>query len=258
MASASNSVSEASFPLRSLTQLSEVEALSVGDLSQFFNPFLVHFMREMLRVGGDVTLSSDGPNVNGVLLRSAVEQEASIFARDADVAATLFRRVEHAAVFSEFRLDPTSEVYLVYAAELQTWDGSHRYAHPVRAAEPSDRPAILGLMREVYGRFDERWLDVYPCEQEVCFVVDGAEGIAGAAWAAVVNGHGQLHSLSVRPRYRRTGVASDLWHVRMEWARRAGAGSVLCEIAEQNLASRAIAEAGGMRPVGLIYRSQRS
>jgi RimJ/RimL family protein N-acetyltransferase len=253
--SESSTVDEPRFPVRSVTGLADAAALSVGDLSRFFNPFLIHFVREELRVGGEVRLSMDGPVANGLLLHNPAEQEASIFTRDPRIAATLFGHAARAAVYSEFRLTPSPEVYLVYRADHRTRTGLHRYAHPVRAAESTDGPAILDLMRDVYGRFDERWLEVYPLEHEACFVVDGAEGIAGAAWATVVNGHGQLHSLSVRARYRRTGVATDLWHARMEWTRRAGAGPVLCEIAEQNLPSRAIAEKGGMRPVGEIYRS---
>ena len=62
-----------------------------------------------------------------------------------------------------------------------------------------------------------------------------------------------MHSLAVRPMYRHLGLGTDLLFARLLWARAAGARSVLSEIADQNLPSRAVAEAGGMRRVGEIF-----
>ena len=245
-------------PTPHLTRLSGVGAHPLGDLSRFFNPFLTHFMRETLRCGGEVWASTEGADVNGILIFNSVELQASIFTRNRDVAETLFRWKGQVSVFSEFPLGPAPEVYHIYAIDHPEWNRVHRFAHPVRAAEPSDRALVMELVREVYGRVDESWFDRFPPENEACFVVDGADGIAGAAWAAVVNQHGQLHTLTVRPRYRRTGVGTDLWYARMDWTRSVGAHRVLCEVADRNLGSRAIAEAGGMRPVGQIFQSYRS
>jgi GNAT superfamily N-acetyltransferase len=243
--------------VRRVTAPAEVDALSFGDLSDYFNPFIGHFMKEALRCEGDVQVSLSGSQVDGAFVYHEVDNEASIFTRERSVAETFFGLRDRVGVYSEFELGPRSEVYDIYAADHPAWNGAHRFRHSVRAAVASDRDAIVGLMNDVYGRVDERWLRSFPRADEACFVVDGADGIAGVAFAAVVNGHGRLHSLSVRARYRRMGVGTDLWYARMWWTRRAGAGSVLTEISEQNLPSRAIAEAGGMRRIGRIFQTRR-
>ena len=257
-ARASDAAPDPAISWRAVTDFEELGPLSLRDLSDFFNPFLHHFMKEALRCGGEVKVSTIGSEVNGVHLYHDIEKLASIFTRDRVVAETFFRLRDHVGVFSEFELEPRSDIYHIYAADHPGWSGDHRFAHPVRVAQASDQESILALMKDVYGRVDERWLESFPQGAETCFVVDGADEVAGAAWAAVANGHGRLHSLTVRPRYRRTGVGTDLWYARMLWTHRAGAARVLTEIAEQNLPSRAIAEAGGMRRIGQIFQSRRS
>ncbi len=126
-------------------------------------------------------------------------------------------------MFSDFELEPRSEVYQIYAADHPAWSSVHRFAHPVRVVGASDRSEVVELMMEVYGRVDERWLGSFRSGREECFAVDGGGGLAGVGWASVVNGHGRLHSLSVRARYRRTGVGRDLFYARMGWTRQAEA-----------------------------------
>ncbi|MGA8303636.1 MAG: GNAT family N-acetyltransferase [Thermoplasmata archaeon] len=243
--------------IRGVTGPEQVDTLAFGDLSDYFNPFIGHFMKEALRCEGEVQVSLSGSEVDGVFVYHEVDKEASIFTRDRALAETFFALRDHVGVYSEFEIGPRPEIYDIHAAEHPAWNGTHRFRHSVRVAKASDHDAIVGLMNDVYGRVDERWLRSFPRAEEACFVVDGAGGIAGVAWAAVVNGHGRLHSLSVGPRYRRMGVGTDLWYARMWWTRRAGAGAVLTEIADQNLPSRAIAEAGGMRRIGRIFQSRR-
>jgi GNAT superfamily N-acetyltransferase len=248
---------EVEFP-RVLTHLQELDDFTLGDLSDFFNPFLRHFMGEALRCGGDVQFSAFGREVTGIFLYHDVENEASIFTRDRELAERFHAARERVPVFSDFELEPRSEVYHIYAADHPGWPDGHRFSHPVRVARPDDRPAAIELLREVYGRVDERWVASFPPGREECFVVDGSDELAGVGWASVINGEGRLHSLSVRPRYRRTGVGRDLFYARMGWTRRAEAIRVISEISEHNIASRAIAETGGMRAVGKIYRSVRT
>jgi GNAT superfamily N-acetyltransferase len=244
--------------LRRVTRDAEVDRTGLGDLSDFFNPFLPHFMKEALRCGGEVQISMGDGTVDGILLYHDAEKTASIFTRDPTIARTLFELRTQVSVFSDFALSPVSETYGVYEIDVAREPGCHRYAHPVRAAGTADLPAILALMKEVYGRVDERWIETVSPTQETCFVVDGADALAGAAWATTVGGWGRLHSLSVRSRYRRMGVATDLWHVRMEWMRRVGVSRVLTEISDLNVLSRRIAEAGGMRRRGEIHLSRRA
>jgi GNAT superfamily N-acetyltransferase len=243
--------------IRSVPTPGEIDGVPVGGLSRFFEPFVTHFMREALRCGGEVWTSSDGSSVDGVYLYHPYENTASVFSRERGVAETLGSLRPHASVYSEFEPAFPSERYVVYTTDLVPEESRHQFRHRVRSARGSDLPGVLALMAEVYGRVDARWLESAPPEEETSFVVDGADEIAGVAWVTVVDGGARLHSLTVRPRYRRSGVATDLWHARVAFAREAGRPSAITEIAEENLASRSIAERGGMRAAGYIYLSRR-
>ncbi|MGA7861449.1 MAG: GNAT family N-acetyltransferase [Thermoplasmata archaeon] len=233
----------------------EAQRLDFGDLSDFFNPFLHHFVREALRGGGEVWVSREGSAVSGLLIYNVVERVGSIFTRDTRVAETLFGVKDHAALFSEFPLGVKPETYHICAADLAGEMGRHHFAHPVRMAREPEQPAILRMLHEMYGRIDTSWLQACSPEDDKCFVVEVAGEIAGVGWVSVVGSYGRLHSLSVRPHCRRIGIGSDLWHARMLWARRAGARKVISEISEHNIASLAIATAGGMQRTGRMFLS---
>ncbi|MGA8275243.1 MAG: GNAT family N-acetyltransferase [Thermoplasmata archaeon] len=246
------------FSVHELRSPGELGRLSLDPLSDYFDPFLPHFMTEALRCGGEVWVSEAGGRVTGVLLYNEVERVASVFTRERALAETFSRLHDPVGVFSDFPLGPASEVYHVYAVDRSTGTVPHTYLHPVRAGREADRTAIVRLMREVYGVLDERWLDRVERDGEKCFVVEFDHEVVGVAWVCVVPGHARLHSLSVRPGFRRMAVGTDLWHARMQWARHAGAEGVLTEISEHNDASRSIATAGGMRPIGQLFLTART
>jgi RimJ/RimL family protein N-acetyltransferase len=232
--------------------------LVFGHLSEFFDPFLLPFTLDTLRVGGEAWVSRSPGGVDGLFLYLDSEKFGSTFTRSPSVAEAFSTFHPGASIFSDFPFGRSSEVFGIFETPERTVPSPHRFSHAVRVAQESDRDEVVRLMRNVHGVVDDRWFATVRPAGETCFVVDGAGELAGAAWVAVANGHGRLHSLSVRPRYRRTRVGTDLWHVRMAWAHRVGADRVLTEISDHNTASRAIAEAGGMRRVGQIYRSVRT
>jgi GNAT superfamily N-acetyltransferase len=233
----------------------EAAALRLAHLSEFFDPFLSAFALDTLRVGGEVWVSRSDLGVDGMFLYLESERFGSTFTRSPAVAEAFASFHPGASIFSDFPFGRASEVFGIYRCPLGEGELAHRFSHPVRAAGESDRDEVLRLMQDVHGVVDDRWFASIARPREVCFVVDGAAEVAGTGWVSVANGHARLHSLSVRPRYRRTRVGTDLWHARAAWARHAGAEDVLTEISDGNAASRAISEAGGMRRVGEIYRS---
>ncbi|MGC2289743.1 MAG: GNAT family N-acetyltransferase [Thermoplasmata archaeon] len=235
----------------------DARSLVFGDLSEFFNPFLHHFVQEALGGGGEAWVAQQGSVVRGVLVYNVVEKVGSIFTRDRAVAESLFALKDHLALFSDFSLGPRTELYHIFGSDVEKATHPHRFAHPVRMARKSDRPTVVRMLQEMYGRIDTSWLQAFP-QEEKCLVVEIGHEIAGVGWVSVVNGHGRLHSLSVRPRYRRLGIGTDLWHARMLWACQAGARQVLSEISEHNVASLAIATQGGMQRMGQMILSYRS
>jgi GNAT superfamily N-acetyltransferase len=240
------------------TPIESVDAareLVFADLSDFFNPFLTHFVNEALGGDGEVWVSNRGSVVHGLLIYNPVERVGSIFARDPGVTQSLSALKGSASLFSEFPIGARPETYHIYRTDTPSSAELHPFTHPVRMARGPDEPAIVRMMREMYGRIDTSWLRAFPRGEEKCCVVEIGDEIVGAGWVSVVNGHGRLHSLSVRPRYRRMSVGTDLWHARVMWADRAGAREVISEISEHNVASRAIAVAGGMHRVGQMFLS---
>jgi GNAT superfamily N-acetyltransferase len=242
----------------SILRPEEARRLKFGDLSDFFNPFLHHFVWEALRSHGEVMVSQENANVNGLLVYNLVERIGSVFTRDQRVAESLFGTRESLAMFSDFPLAAKTETYLVYSAALSGDPDTHRFAHPVRMARERDHPSIARMLQQMYGRIDTSWFGGTPRSEEKCFVVDVDGEIAGVGWVSVVGDRSRLHSLSVRPRYRRMGIGTDLWHARVLWARAAGALQVISEISEHNAGSVAIAEQGGMQRIGRLTLSYRT
>lgn len=236
----------------------EVDALVLGDLSDFFNPFLRHFAREALRCGGEVRVLPPSGTVVGLYLYHPVEREGSVFTRDRRIAAAFRPSPGEAAVYADFDLAPGAEPFTIFGGPTSEGTPPHRYSHAVRLAAPSDRPAMTQLFREVYGEVDARWIDSAPGSREFALVVSVGPELAGVGWVTLADTAGRLHSLTVHPRYRRTGVGSDLVHARVAWLRENGVPEAISEIDDRNVASRRIAEAGGFVPRGRIFRSPRS
>ena len=244
-------------PGSALTQVGRTDDLTFGDLSDFFNGFLEHFVAEALRGGGEVWASKSEGLVDGLLLYNDVEKIGSIFTRSEARAEELFALKDPLAVFAEFPLAPTSETFHVCASDAPGASEAHRFTHPARIARASELPVITRMLREMYGQIDTSWLQTSSPEEDKCLVVEVGGELAGVGWVSVVEHQGRLHSLSVRPRFRRIGVGTDLWHARMLWAQRAGARRVISEISEHNVASLAIATAGGMQRTGRLFLSRK-
>jgi GNAT superfamily N-acetyltransferase len=235
----------------------EVQQTDLGGLSHFFDRFLPQFAEGTLGVGGEVRVARGPRGVDGVSLFHDVERVLTIFARDAATAAALLAGRDRVDVFSEFALAAPTETYQVLTADLPPEPSPHRFRHPVRQLRSADRPGVVALMAEVYGRVDERWFRPIPPPPEKGFVVEVDGEVVGAAWASVAGGAARFHSLSVRPRFRRLGIGTDLWHARALWARDRGARHLITEISEHNQPSLAISSRAGMRRVGEMYRFHR-
>lgn len=242
--------------LLDLTTPEHLIGRSFGGLSDWFDPFLPGFARETLRCGGEVLVAPDATGRPvGLLVYSPPEALGSIFTRSRAIAAAM-REVRPAGSFyCELEdLPGPAERFSIYALDLSDRPAPHEFLFPVRVATPRDLPELLRTMTEIHGGFDARgWAGADPADER-CFVV-GLEGrIAAAAWVTRAGRQGRLHSVSVLPRYRRLGIGSELVVGRLAWLRAAGAERALSEISERNRASRAIAEAAGMRPVATIRR----
>jgi GNAT superfamily N-acetyltransferase len=240
--------------IRSITSPEELSELHLGDLSDWFNPFLEHFMAESLRCGGEVAVAESGSRLTGIYLFSPAERIASVFTRSPEIADAFRRRREGGSMYTPFAPARGAETYLIYSRQGPPPADRAGFAHGIRIAVRSDLPRVTELLGEVYGEVDARWIETMPAATERCFLAEVDGALAGVAWASLVHDAGRLHSLSVRPRFRRLGIGWELFRARRLWLGAAGAARVLSEIAERNGPSRRIAERGGMAVIGQIYR----
>jgi RimJ/RimL family protein N-acetyltransferase len=222
-------------------------------LSEWFGPFLDHFVKETYRAGGEVHAVREEGRLAALVLTDPAERVASVFTRDPARAEGLVRSRREPWVFAEAELEPPRESYLVYVGRVRSLSSEHAFRHRVRLAEPSDLPRVIGLLREEYASLNERWFAPAPHASELGFLSEVDGELVGVAWVSIVGTRSRLHSLLVRPGYRRLGIGTDLLFARLLWARLAGVEEVLSEIAESNVASRSIAERAGMRPIGRLF-----
>jgi GNAT superfamily N-acetyltransferase len=78
--------------------------------------------------------------------------------------------------------------------------------------------------------------------------------IAGLGWVSIVNGIGRLHSLYVRPQFRRIGIGEDILFARLLWLKSMHARSAFSEISRYNLSCSRIAMEGHMRVSGQVFQ----
>lgn len=176
-----------------------------------------------------------------------------MFTARAERAAEVRRADPGLPLFAEHRLDPGAEPFGVFVAPLPGPGELPRGRHPVRVPTAAEMPELLRLARELDGRVDEPWFRTPAPPNERAFVVSIGTALAGQGWVSVVGDHARLHSLMVRPAFRRLGIGTDLVAARLLWARSSGAREALTEIAEGNLASRRIYERAGFRERSHVY-----
>lgn len=238
--------------LRLLGPTVSMEPTELAALSPWFGPFLAHFVQETLRCGGEAIWAERAGRAEGLLLTDPGSGGASLFAVSAEASDALRDGRPVRFVFSERELGGPVEVYRLFHRRLSGTAPDHRFAHTVRAVEASDHAAVLSLMRAELGDVDDRWFHGLPTDREHGFLVEVAGEIAGAAWLLQAGRWGRLHSLAVRPRFRRLGIGRDLLFARLLWAARHGVAELLSEIADANGPSQAIAREGGMSAVGRL------
>jgi GNAT superfamily N-acetyltransferase len=231
----------------------EGDELDRADLSPWFNPFLSHIARETRRCGGEVRVFREEGTVAGLTVSDPVERAATVFTRSRSIAEAAVRGRGTYGMYSDFSFGPPADPFAIFSTSLDDQSPSHRFRHRIRPFSKEDVPSVTDLMREVYGAVNERWFVGLPTASEAGFIAEVDGRLAGVAWVSRVGAHARLHSLTVRAPYRRMGLGTDLLFARLLWAREAGAGTVISEIAEDNVGSQAVAARGGMRRVGQVY-----
>lgn len=221
----------------------------------FFEPYLQYFVKETLGVGGEayVSIASDGA-ISGVFLYDDSEKAGTIYTRSRRVFDRFYKMKPFDFLFSEMKTEYESEIYDIYTIDLENLAIVHRFNHEISIAEEEDAGAIEQFTASTQPGTNKRWVNVALDDGDKCFIVRLGKEIAGLGWLSVVNGVGRLHSLDVKPQFRRIGIGEDILFARLFWLRSKHARSAFSEISRSNSPSSRIAVRGQMKPSRQIFQ----
>ena len=221
----------------------------------FFEPYLRHFIREVLQMGGEAYVSRAADrSVSGVFLYDDSEKAGTVFTRSRGVF-DYFRRLKPLnSLFAELETEVESEVYDIYTIDLENQDIFHRFSHEISMGDEGQIGEIERFMVLAHPGMNRRWIRVALENRDKCLTVRLGSEIAGMGWVSLAKGIGRIHSLFVNPQFRRMGIGEDLLHARLLWLRSMQARSAFSEISRHNFPSASIASKAQMKVCGQVFQ----
>ncbi len=197
--------------------------------------------------------SSDG-SVSGLFIYDDAEKAGTIFTRSRDVFDYFYKLKPFNSLFAELKTEHESETYDIYTIDLDNRVIDHSFNHEISVAEDADLSAIEDFMTLTHPGINPKWVEVALNEGDKCFTVQLGNEIGGVGWFSIVNRVGRLHSLYVKPQYRRIGIGLDILYARLLWLRSIRAHSAFSEISRENLPSSRTAAKAGMIASGQVFQ----
>ena len=221
----------------------------------FFQPYLEYWVKETLEIGGEAYVSKTASgNGSGLFLYDDYEKAGSIFTRSREVFDHFYRQKPSKSIYAELQTEQPKEIYDIYTVDLQDKSLDHKFSHSVLVADREQIEEIRQFMLSTHPGTNPRWIDVALRNGDKCVIVRLGDEIAGVGWVSLVNDIGRLHSLFVKPRFRKISVALDVLFARLYWLKSKNARMALSEISVNNLQSSRIAARGGMKVSGQVYQ----
>jgi ribosomal protein S18 acetylase RimI-like enzyme len=213
----------------------------------FFGPYLQYFVKEILETGGEAYVSrgSDG-TLSGLFIYDNAEKTGTIFTRSREVFDYFYELKPFNFLFSELGTERESDAYDIYTIDLDAHPIVHRFGHEISMAQERNVDELSQFMLATHPGMNGKWVRVALSNGERCFVVRLGDEIAGVGWASLVKGIGRLHSLFVRPQFRRMGIGEDILYARLLWLKSMRAHSAFSEISRHNHPSSRVAAKGHM------------
>ncbi|MGA2680432.1 MAG: GNAT family N-acetyltransferase [Candidatus Bathyarchaeia archaeon] len=221
----------------------------------FFEPYLQYYTREILDIGGEayVTRTSD-EDTSGLFIYDGSEKSGTIFTRSREIFDYFYELKPFNWLFSEMKTEHESEIYDIYTVELENLALAHRFSHEISVAEKGHLNEIERFMALTHPGINKRWVSIALKNGDRCFIVELNSEIAGLGWVSLVNGVGRLHSLYVKPQFRRTGMGKDILNARLLWLKSKRARLAFCEISRYNLASSGNVMKAHMQLSGQVFQ----
>jgi len=218
----------------------------------FFDAFLAYHIREVLGVGGSAYVASDLNRILGVFIYDGYERTGTVYTQSRKVF-DYFRRflcdAPSSYLFAEVEANLFREVFDIYSTALRD-SITHNFEYEVASPRLDE---IEQFMSSTHPDVNPSWSKVALQNGDKCFIVRFKGKCVGCAWVSLASGMGRLHTLYVKPEYRRMGIGEDLLFARLLWLKLKGAKLAFSEISESNVASISIARKANMHRTGHVY-----
>jgi ribosomal protein S18 acetylase RimI-like enzyme len=189
----------------------------------FFEPYLQYFIREVLEIGGEAYVSrTSEDSVSGIFIYDDFEKAGTVYTRSREVFDYFYGLKPFNFLFAELRTEFESEIY--------------------------DARALA------HAGMNRKWVKVALKNGDKCFVVRLGSEIAGLGWVSFGRSIGRIHSLFVKPQFRRLGIGEDILYARLLWLKSKHARSAFSEISRYNPSSLRIALKAQMRVSGQVFQ----
>ncbi len=221
----------------------------------FFQPYLEYWIKETLEIGGEAYVSETAAgNGSGLFLYDDYEKAGSIFTRSREVF-DFFRALKpFKSIYAELKTELPKEIYDIYTIDLENNSLDHTFSHSISVADIEQIEELRQFMLSTHPGTNPRWIDIALRNGDKCVTVRLGDEIAGVGWLSLANGIGRLHSLFVKPRFRKIGVGPDILSARLFWLKSKHARMAFSEISVNNLQSSRISVRGGMKVSGQVYQ----
>lgn len=221
----------------------------------FFEPYLEYHAKEILEIGGEVyvTRTPDGVT-SSLFMYDGCESSGTIYTRSREIFDYFYGLKPFNFLFSEMKTELESEIYDIYTLDLENLAPVHKFSHEISIAKKEDIGEIEHFMASTHPGINKKWVSVALKNGDRCFMVRLSNEIAGLGWLSLVNGIGRLHSLYVKPQFRRMGIGEDILNARLLWLKLRRARSAFCEVSRYNLASSGNITKSHMRVSGQVYQ----
>lgn len=182
------------------------------------------------------------------------ERSGTIYASSREIFDYFYGLKPFNFLFSEMKTELESEIYDIYTLDLENLVPVHKFSHEISIAKKEDIGEIEQFMASTHPGINKKWVSVALKNGDRCFMVRLSNEIAGLGWLSLVNGIGRLHSLYVKPQFRRMGIGEDILNARLLWLKLRYASSAFCEVSRYNLASSGNIMKSHMRVSGQVYQ----
>ena len=240
-------------------QVSRINSVNDPELKElprgmsFFEPFLLHEVKEALEEEGEVYLSSDSERKNGLFIYDNYEATGTIFTKSREVFDYFYKLKPNSYIFSELEVtDLPKELWNLWQLDLDKAEIlNHRFKHHV--SMDSDPVELEKFMAKTQPETNMKWVRVALKSGDKCFVTKIDSKIVGIAWMEIVGGFARSHGLFVEPQFRRMGIMKDNFEARLIYLKSRRVHTLINEIAESNLPSASHAAKIGEKIVGKIF-----